>query len=480
MRTNKRDDFCTWQKSSFLLTHHMKARHTRSINYSLLFIYKEAKMKPLKLPKDLLFGSATAATQIEGGDKNSNWYYWSLQGKIANNESSIVAADHYNRVEEDIGLMKEMNHEIYRMSIEWSRIEPERGVWSKEGIRHYQKEIKSLLEAGIQPLITLHHFSHPQWFEEMGQWTSKDSVRYFLRFTRVVVKTLGHHINEYCTINEPNVFVTDTFLDGKYPPGKKDDMVSYFKASKHLIMAHLGAYKIIHKMRRKMGYRDTRVGIAIHLAYFEVDGNNVLTKLSKNLMDYSFHRLFLKGMIEGHLTFPVGTGYPLGKGTYCDFLGVNYYSRHLIHSSNNPAMLFGDVRVEDNLPDTKLNDLGWEIYPEGLYKVVKEVYHLYNLPIYITENGIPDAKDTKRAKFIYDHMVQIKRLIEDGVDIQRYYHWSLLDNLEWNDGFKPRFALIHVNYNTQERTIRNSGRFYAELCQKKEVTQAMIEKYLVP
>lgn len=435
-------------------------------------------MKAIKLPKTLLFGSATAATQIEGGDKNSNWYHWSLQGKIANNESSIVAADHYNRVEEDIDLMKQMNHEIYRMSIEWSRIEPKKGVWSRAGIQHYQKEIKALLAAGIEPLITLHHFSHPQWFEEMGQWTNKDSVKYFLRFTKKVIGAIGHDVSEYCTINEPNVFVTDTFMDGKYPPGKKDDIVSYFRASKNLILAHLGAYKMIHQIRKTMGYKNTKVGIAMHLAYFEVKASNPLTKLSKKLMDYSFHQLFLNGMIEGHLTFPLASGYPLGKGVFCDFLGVNYYSRHLIHSSNNPAMLFGEVRVEEGLPDEKLNDLGWEIYPEGLYKVIKEVYDRYGLPIYITENGIADGADKKRAKFIYDHMWQIKKLIKDGVDLRRYYHWSLLDNLEWNDGFSPRFGLIKVDYDTQGRTIRNSGHFYGELCKQKAITKEMIERYL--
>lgn len=436
-------------------------------------------MKEIKLPKEFLIGSATAATQIEGGDKNSNWYYWSLKGKIANNESSIITADHYNRVEQDIALMKEMNHEIYRMSIEWSRIEPEEGQWSEEGINHYRKEIESLIEAGIKPLITLHHFSHPQWFEEVGQWTNANSVEYFLRFTKKIVSDLGHLVNEYCTINEPNVFVMDTFMDGKYPPGKKDDIKSYFRASKNLIMAHLRAYEAIHQIRKHMGYEDTLVGIAMHLAYFEVFKPKLLTNISKRLMDYSFHKIFLTGMVEGRLTFPIGIGNPLGKGVFCDFLGVNYYSRHLIHSSNNPAMLFGEVKVEEGLADEKINDLGWEIYPEGLYKVTKKTYDKYKLPIYITENGIPDQEDNKRAKFIYDHMVQIVNLIEDGVDVRRYYHWSLLDNLEWNEGYLPRFGLIAVDYNTQERTIRNSGYFYSELCRDKEVTSSMIEKYLI-
>lgn len=435
-------------------------------------------MKGIRLPKDFLFGSATAATQIEGGDINSNWYYWGLQGRIDNNGSTIVAADHYNRIEEDIQLMKEMNHQIYRMSIEWSRIEPHEGKWSEEGISHYQEEIKALLKSGIKPLITLHHFSHPQWFEEMGQWTNKNSAKYFVRFVEKIVSSIGHEVNEFCTINEPNVFANDSFMEGKYPPGKKDDIKSYFKASRNLIISHLKAYEMIHKIRETMGYKDTLVGIAMHIAYFDVNEKNLLTSISKKLMDYSFHKLFLKGMIEGHLTFPIGWGYPLGRGRYCDFIGVNYYSRHLIHSSSNPAMLFGEVRVEDNLPDERVNDLGWEIYPEGLYKVVKQVYDYYKLPIYITENGIPDAEDRKRSEFIYNHILEVKRLIDNGVDIRRYYYWSLLDNLEWNDGYTPRFGLVEVNYETLERRVRKSGHFYSELCKHKEITEEMIEKYI--
>lgn len=435
-------------------------------------------MKEVKLPKGMLFGSATAATQVEGGDKNSNWYYWSLQGKIANNESSIVAADHYNRYKEDINLMKQMNHQIYRMSIEWSRIEPKEGQFSESGIAHYVDEIKELKTAGIEPLVTLHHFSHPQWFEELGQWTNKKSVDYFVRFVKKVVEAIGSHVNEYCTINEPNVFVTDTFMDGKYPPGHKDDMKSYFKASKNLIKAHIQAYDLIHDLRKNMGYDDTKVGMAIHLAYFEAKDNKVLARLSKKLMDYSFHKLFMHGMIDGKIKFPIGLGIAHKRKCYSDFIGVNYYSRHLIHSSNNPAMLFGEVKAEEGLPDEKVNDLGWEIYPEGMYKVISKVYKKYKLPIYITENGIPDADDTKRAKFIYDHMIEICRLVEDGVDLRRYYHWSTMDNLEWNDGYFPRFGLIEIDFKTLKRRIRNSGKLYGEICKNKEINYSMIEKYL--
>ncbi len=434
-------------------------------------------MKSFKLPQSLLLGTATAATQIEGGDKNSNWYYWSLAGKINNNESSIVAANHYNRYLEDIELMDNLNQEIYRMSIEWSRIEPSRDEWSEEGVAHYRDELTQLLKCNIKPLVTLHHFSCPQWFQEIGGFLSDEAVALFLRFTEKVVVELGDLIEEYCTINEPNVFVNDTYMDGKYPPGEYNNIRHYFKASKNLIIAHVEAYKLIHKLREQRGYTNTKVGFAHHIAYFDLKTKNPLTKLSKKMMDYSFHTMFLKGMVEGKLVFPLGSKV-IDKGIFCDFLGVNYYSRHLIHSSLNPATLFGEVKVEANLADDKLNDLGWEIYPEGLFYVCEEIYNKYQLPIYITENGMPDSKDTKRAKFIYDHLYQVKSLIDKGIKVERYYHWSFMDNLEWNDGYGPRFGLVEVNYQTLERKVRNSGHFYAKICENKVVTEEMIEEYI--
>lgn len=434
-------------------------------------------MEPIKFKKDFLMGSATAATQIEGGDTNSNWYTWSNLGKIDRNESSIVAADHYNRVDEDIEIMKQMHQKIYRMGIEWSRIEPEEGFFSQVGLQHYINEISKLNKAGIQVLVTLHHFSHPQWFEEKGQWTKKGNIRYFIRFVKHIVKQLGGLVSEYCTINEPNVFAMDSFIDGKYPPGKKDDLVSYFKVSKNMIEAHILSYDLIHDIRQELGFEDTKVGFAMHLAYFELDSNGFGVRNGKKIFEHVFHEIFLSGMIDGKLKFPLGKKEYEPK-LYCDFIGINYYSRHFIYPSKNIGTLFHEVRMKKGLENHEKNDLGWEIYPEGLYKLTKDIYERYHLPIYITENGLADASDKNRAQFIYDHLKEIHKLHEEGVDVQRYYHWSLLDNLEWNDGYEPRFGLVEVDYDTQKRTIRNSGKFYSEIIKRNEITESMIKKYL--
>ncbi len=421
-----------------------------------------------KIPKSLLMGAATAATQIEGGDYNNNWYQWSQMGMIDNNESSIVACDHWNRVEEDIELMKSLSLETYRMSIEWSRIEPKNGEWSEEGIKHYIDEIDMLISAGIKPLVTLHHFSSPIWIQDIDAWANKKTVDYFVRFVEKVVTFLGERVNEYCTINEPNVFVNDTYMDGKYPGGEKGNIIKYFKASKNMIKAHVLCYDLIHKLRKDLGFDDTLVGVVPHLAYFDLNTKRPFFKLTKKFINQSFHGIFLKGMIEGRLTFPF-MGRVAKKGIYSDFIGVNYYTRSMISPGKDIGMLFGDVHYKKNLPEDKKTDLEWEIYPEGLSSVIEELYNKYKLPIYITENGIANADDSKRISFIRSHLIEVIKLIESGVDVRRYYYWSLLDNLEWNDGYGPRFGLIHVDYNTLERTIQESGHYFKNLIESREI-----------
>lgn len=435
-------------------------------------------MKPFRLPENLKLGSATAATQIEGDDGICNWSKWAAEGNVRGCDAGFAADDHWNRYVEDTAIMKELNHEVYRMSIEWSRVEPEEGVWSREGLDHYVDEISRLRDAGIDTLVTLHHFSAPQWLQDQGAWENKATINKWLRFTGKMVTTLGNLVSEYCTINEPNVFVNDTYMDCKYPGGKKGATRSYFKAARNLVLAHLKGYRLIHRLRAEHSFAgETKVGFAHHIAHFEVVTKNPLTRLSERMMDWSFHEMFFRGMIEGRMPFPLGFGRPEGKGVFCDFLGVNYYSRHIIKSSMNPAALFGEVTVEDNLPDERVSDLGWEIYPAGLSAAIRRVYDKYRIPVYITENGIANADDTKRTKYIYDHLKEVADLCTSGVDVRRFYYWSLMDNLEWDDGYGPRFGLVEINYETQERRIRPSARFYADVIRDKGVTEESIQNH---
>lgn len=433
-------------------------------------------MKGFNLGKDFLMGTATAALQIEGGDRNNNWYRWCEQGKIKDCSHCLRANDHWNRFQEDIALMKEMHNDTYRLGLEWSRIEPSPGQWDSKGLAHYRLELEELLKAGITPLVTLHHFSHPLWFEDMGGWANSKSVDYFVRFTRVVVENLGDLVQDWITINEPNVYAMGCYLTGEWPPGKKS-IPGYLRVLRNMVKAHILAYREIHAIRKQHNFPGkTMVGVANHIRVFDPENNKGARRASKRL-DHLFHTMVVEGMVKGKISFPMGRGnYPLGRGFYMDFFGLNYYSRDIIaHKLSNLGMLFAELKTDPNLPK---NDLGWDIYPEGLYRVCKDYYGKYKVPIYITENGICDTDDDRRPQYIYDHLEQVAKLREEGIPVERYYHWTLMDNFEWAEGESAPFGLIHCNFETQERTIRKSAEFYTEICKGKAVTQAMAEKYL--
>ena len=224
---------------------------------------RNSRFESFNLPHSLLLGSATASLQIEGGDKGNNWYRFCEQGRVKDGTHCIVADDHWNRIEEDIELMKQLNHKVYRMSIEWSRIEPERGKYLEEPLIHYRDEIQILLDNHIQPLVTLHHFSQPIWFEDMGGWTNPESVIVFTSFTEKVVSFLGDLVPEWVTINEPNVYLESTYSSAIFPP-EKPSMINYYKGLRNMAAAHIATYKQIHDLRRKMGFASgTRVGVEV-------------------------------------------------------------------------------------------------------------------------------------------------------------------------------------------------------------------------
>lgn len=434
-------------------------------------------MKSFCLPQDLILGSATSGCQIESGDKNSNWYNWCLQGHTKDQSSCISTCNHYQYFEEDIRLMQILNQESYRMSIEWSRIEPKQGEYCIEALNHYRKELCLLKKARIRPVVTLHHFAHPIWFEEKGGFYQKEGIKYFLKYVEYIVKELGDLVTDWITINEPNVYAVGGYYAGRFPPGDKS-FLRFFRVSKNLVKAHILAYNKIHTiMSRKHLSSETKVGVAYHIAYIDPHTQSLYGRFIYRLIQYVFHDLFIQGTINGNFLFPSGGSQRYGqKGKkYCDFIGINYYARHFVKVSWNPRQFFGSIEFDEN---GHLNDLGWEIYPQGLFHVCKRIYAKYKLPIFITENGTCDEKDAFRAKFIYDHLYQVKRLRDEQVPIERYYYWSTMDNFEWEEGLKVRFGLIHVDYETQKRTIRDSAYFYREIIKNKAVTENMIERYL--
>lgn len=418
------------------------------------------------LKENLLLGGATAATQIEGGDKNNNWYRFAKEGKIHDGTTPYDAGGHYKRVEEDTAIMASLGLKVYRMGIEWSRIEPKQGEFSEEALAHYRSEIEGLIKAGIRPMLTLHHFTNPLWFEDMGGFTHKDSPDIFLNFAEKVIDYLGDLVSDYITINEPNVYSTNSLFYGTWPPEKKS-LSALIKAYSNLTACHIRAYKMIHEKRAALGHKkeETLVSFANHLRVFAPKNpKNVFHRLSASLTAYLFQTCLTRSFMEGKCFFPVLRRRGVKRGKYYDFIGVNYYSRSTVSGIADGT--------RENCPK---NDLGWEIYHDGLIEISNDLYEKYKAPIFVTENGTCDNTDAFRSLFIYD---QLKAISETDNHIERYYHWSIFDNFEWREGESSRFGLVHVDYRTEERTVKKSGHFYADIIKNGGVTDEAYDKYV--
>ena len=421
-------------------------------------------MMDFKLKAGLLLGSATAATQIEGGDENNNWARFAAEGKVKDGSTPVRADDHYARFREDIDLMAEMGLQIYRLGIEWSRIEPKRGEYCEEALAHYREEIAYMISKGIRPLLTLHHFTNPLWFEDMGAFEHKDSPEIFLSLVKKSIESFGDLVSEYITINEPNVYATNSLLFGEWPPEKRS-MTSVVRAFSNMTAAHIKAYRYIHEKRKEMGFDDTKVSFANHLRIFAPENpQNPLHRFFASASAYLFQDAITTAMMTGKCRYPILRRQGVKKGKYYDFIGINYYSRSTVRG-------FADGVKADCFK----NDLGWEIYHEGLLDLSERLYEKYHAPVFVTENGTCDNTDAFRPRFIYD---QLKLISEKENHITRYYHWSFLDNFEWKEGESARFGIVHVDYETQGRTVKNSGKLYASIIQNGGVTEEAYEAFV--
>lgn len=415
----------------------------------------------LKFKEGFRLGVATASTQIEGGDVHSNWTQFCDQGYVKDGSHCAVATDHYNRYLEDATLLSELGIKDYRFSLEWARIEPELGQFSYEALNHYRVELLVLKEMGITPLLTFYHFSHPLWFDELGGFTIKDNCIYFLEYIAEVLKVLGDLVDDYVTINEPNVYAVLSYFFGEWPPMKKSLKESLLVMN-HLAICHHKAYELIHSVLDK--HKTVRVGYAHHARVFEpLNKWNPLDRISSKLFEKAFQAELDKAFMLADFNFPMINLAKTKPGIYCDFIGINYYTRSAV--SNFKETYF----------DGPKNDLGWEIYPEGLIEVAKKSYEVLPLPIYITENGTCDNQDTFRSKYIYDHL---KEIMESALPIERYYHWCFVDNFEWREGNSSRFGIVHNDYNTQKRTIKDSGHFYAQIIKDEGITEETFNRYV--
>lgn len=351
------------------------------------------------------------------------------------------AVDHYNRFQDDFKTAKELGHNATRFSIEWSRIEPEEGKFDEKEIEHYKKVITTLKELGIEPFVSIWHWPIPIWLCNKSGWQNNKISDYFARYAEKLVMTFGKDVQFWITLNEPEIYASNSYLAGVWPPQKKN-LFTYLRVLHNLIKAHRKAYEAIKKVNP-----NAEIGIAKNNIYFEAYQNRLVNRVLKKFIDWWWNFYFLN-WIKNHQ----------------DFIGLNHYFHNRIN--------YGFNKNENK----KVSDMGWELYPEAIYYVLKDLKR-FNKPIYITENGLADAKDEKRGWFIFESLKNISKAIDEGVDVRGYLHWSLMDNFEWDKGFWPRFGLLEIDYKTLERKIRLSAKFYRDICVANGITEDILKKY---
>jgi beta-glucosidase len=402
-----------------------------------------------------LWGVATSAFQLEGSP-HADWTSWDEKLRSKPN-----VTNHYSLYKTDLKLLKELGVNAYRFSLEWSRIQPEEDQWNMEVIRHYQDIVDILRQEDIEPMVTLHHFTHPRWFLEKYPWHEDRSVEKYLLYVEKVVSTL-RGVRYWITFNEPYVLLLGGYLDGCMPPGLRK-APSAVKALKNMLLCHGETYDILHSFDRgaEVGVAHNMAAIAPCRFWHPLD--RALSRIAMFFYNHSLVDAFLTGTLK--IKFPFRKEIELRvpiKGKL-DFMGVNYYTR--IHLRFNP---FRKMGVELRYQDTDghgLTDTGWEVHPRGLEQVVRYASKL-NIPVIITENGIATRDDQKKIRFIKGHVDVLERCLEDGIDVRGYFYWSLIDNYEWLRGFDARFGLYTVDFSTFERKPTSAANYYSYVVKK--------------
>lgn len=400
-----------------------------------------------KFPDGFYWGAATASYQVEGGIENTDWAKAAREGRVP---VAGRACDHYNRYEEDFDIAKNLGHNAHRFSIEWARIEPEEGKFDKKEIEHYRDVLKALRVRGLRPYVTLWHFTLPLWFAESGGFERKDSPAIFARYAKFIAEELGDLCEGISTMNEPNVYGSNGWLRGSWPPFKRfslTDAVSitnsgrtyeskaersimnvffYLKVMRNLARAHNAAYDAMKDVRPSLD-----VSVVKHVIFFHANGNPINKVLAK-IANYNWTHVFMRRVYRK-----------------CDSIGLNYY----FHKK------FGDTETYEK------TDMDWDIYPEGIHGALMLLWK-YKKPLFVSEAGLADADDSHRADYITRQVEATWQAIEDGADVRGHMYWSLLDNYEWALGYEKRFGLVEVNYETLKRTIRPSAYIYKQICER--------------
>lgn len=429
-------------------------------------------MPDLIFPPDFLWGSATAAHQVEGEINDSDWYDWEqIPGRVKNGDQSIVACDWWKggRYQEDFDLARSLNQNAHRLSVEWSRIEPREGAWNAKAFTFYRRVLSAVHERGLTPFVTLHHFTNPRWLAQKSGWENEATVPAFERYVARVVEELGDLCDFWVTINEPFIYIYTGYVDGTTPPGKKDFFLA-FRVLANLVRGHAAAYHAIHRAQA-----NARVGVAHHYRRF-IPARTALDGSSANLRDYLLNQLFFLALVDGKLRFPMSLGEKIPEAIDTqDFIGINYYFAERTAFDITKPMLLFTRSILPTWPPGALPDAG-EVHPSSLYDRLIELAS-YQKPIYITENGIFDMQDETQPRYLVCHLREVHRAIADGSPVKGYFWWTLVDNFEWTQGFSPRFGLFSNDHKTQTRSPRLTADVYARIARENSIREDLLKKY---
>lgn len=423
----------------------------------------------MMFPAGFRWGTATAAYQVEGHNTHSDWWAWEqVDGRILHNHKAGQASNWWANAEADLDAAAHMGTNAHRLSLEWSRIEPEPGVFDQDALDRYRQILQALHDRGIEPMVTLHHFSNPLWLVEKGDFNSQIVVSYFQRYTAKVVAALGDLIPLWITINEPMVYMFMRYLVGAFPAPQRKGLLAGMEAVKHMLLCHAAAYHTI-----KDSYPAAQVGVAKNFPVFQAKpGSYFPARWWAGQVNFWFNELWMQAMVNGRLRTFIGSAPIANLAGAFDFVGINYYTRFYVKFP--PLGGFYDPSWG---PEAVVSDGHYgEVYPAGLYQVIQNALN-YHKPMYITENGLPDEDDDLRPSFILTHLREVWRAISFCYPVMGYYHWSLVDNFEWDRGWTQRFGLIALDPETQTRNMRPSGRLYSDICHLNGISSEMAAHY---
>ena len=422
-------------------------------------------------PKGFLWGTATASHQVEGNNTNNNWHYWEKEGHITPGHSCGLACDWWGgRWREDFDRASEAGQNTHRLSIEWSRIQPTQDRWDEDALDNYRQMLRGLTERGLTPMVTLHHFTDPLWLMFLGGWEYEPVISHFEAYVRRVVEALGDYVNLWCTINEPNVYAVLGYVFGDFPPGKKN-LGAALRVMTNLVRGHAAAYHAIKELQPT-----SRVGMAVNYrGMLPAHKFSPVDKFLANTLSRVYNDFFPRAAKDGILRFfTKSKRLPEAKGTQ-EYMGLNYYTREYV--AFNPFAPGNFFSKNSYDPDSELSPTGFIANePLGFFDALKWSLQ-FNVPIFVTENGVEDHEDSMRRRYLAQHIHQLWRGVNVNWPIEGYYHWSLVDNFEWERGWTQRFGLWELDTETQARRKRPSADLYAAICKENALSSEMASTF---